>query len=168
METLVEVGLSAINLVRKTELAVEDKGVPGVYQVALPASLLAARRAHAALNVFHATVPVAQLDDFAFVVFDPVSREILPETVEHLAPVSAQLTQVSYRPFQVYHVLVQQCVPPTGASPASTLKLGAVMVAGVNRREAVGFAHSYLDRKGQVPRGAKLSFTVMRTVSNLR
>lgn len=50
------------------ELDDEDSGVVGVYEVALHEAVPPEGRANAALDGFHSSVPVANLDDFEFIV----------------------------------------------------------------------------------------------------
>ena len=78
-----EICIAALNLVRKSELEPEDIHVPGVYSLLVPASLLPAKKAAVALDVFHSKCPVAMLDDFAFYVFDPAKQIVIAQDEEH-------------------------------------------------------------------------------------
>lgn len=56
----------------------EDQHVPGIHVVAVsgvPTELVA----NAALDVFHSSVPVTELDAFEFLVIDPASSQVLEE-----------------------------------------------------------------------------------------
>lgn len=83
MKDCIEVGLVAANITLKRNLHADDRHVPGVYSILLDASVSQADRASAALDVFHSTCPVKNLDDFVFYAFDPATSEVLQETEEH-------------------------------------------------------------------------------------
>lgn len=75
----IEVAVAAVPGVTPAELNEEDRLVPGVYSVMVQKHLLPARMAAAALDRFHSTVPVGELEDFSFFVFDPQSGLVLEE-----------------------------------------------------------------------------------------
>jgi hypothetical protein len=69
----------AIPVVQPDDMDPEDTGVPGVYSVSVEKGLSEQTMASAALDLFHETIPVTILDDFAFYVIDPGTGRVLEQ-----------------------------------------------------------------------------------------
>lgn len=61
------------------ELSEEDKGVAGVYEVVVPAGIPDAEAASIALDTFHQTQPIGELDLFQITVLDEGGRMLSPD-----------------------------------------------------------------------------------------
>lgn len=66
---IVSIGINASNQVPLADLDELDKVVPGVYEIQIPATVPGEVRADVALDIFHSTVAVDDLDSFSFTPF---------------------------------------------------------------------------------------------------
>lgn len=83
MSNYITVALAAINHLNKPALHADDRSIPGLYHVELDDDLPKEKWASAALDIYHSLVPVKNLDDFAFVVFEPDTGIVLPQDPDH-------------------------------------------------------------------------------------
>lgn len=109
-EDLLAYWLNASPTVMDTALDGEDRAVPGVYVIYVHKDVPLARRPDAALDVFHSSVPVSTLDDFAFDVIDPQTGLVLDRSAEGEDYELAQQGEYGYQkepqPFEVATVTV--------------------------------------------------------------
>lgn len=156
MADYISVAVAAVNLVSKASVAAEDLHVPGVYSVMVPKGLSAATMASVALDALHSECPVSTLEDFAFVVFDPVTCKVLDEDENHesysKSHLARDLQRIGDRLPRFYSVTVEAV-----GSDKSVASVGAVQLAENNKQKARDRAlsllwDSRLDAAGCVPK----------------
>ena len=160
MSEYIDVAVAAINLRWKKYLEPEDRHVPAVYAVSVPRKLSAEKSASVALDVFHSTVPVGNLDDFVFRVFDPVTGRILPEDDNHEAysgsKLGCDLERISDRLPRLYEVDVR---PEGGEALSEPL---VICVACDKKGEAKEKAKALTSQLRLVPESCQVRFIAKR------
>jgi len=148
--------VAAVNLITKPKLEEEDRHVPGVYSVMVPKGLSDKTMASVALDAFHSECPVSDLDDFAFVVFDPISCKVLDEDENHESyskdHLARNLQRIGDRLPRFYSVTVEAV-----GSDKTVAQVGTVQLAENNKDKARERAlsllwESRLDAAGCVPK----------------
>jgi len=154
MDQYIDVAVAAINLRLKKHLEAEDRHVPAVYVVSVLKKLSAEKSASVALDVFHSTVPVGNLDDFVFLVFDPLTGRILPEDDNHEAYSGSNLgcdcERISDRLPRLYEVDVR---PVRGGALSEPL---VICVACDNKGEAKEKAKALTSRLHLIPEACQV------------
>lgn len=79
MADFIEVGLAVVPETHLKEMSEDDAGVVGVYRVMVPKGMKQSSMASIALDRFHETIAVDNLDDFSFYVFEPDTGAVLFE-----------------------------------------------------------------------------------------
>lgn len=135
MADYIALAVAAVNLITKPKLEEEDRHVPGVYSVMVPKGLSDKTMASVALDAFHSECAVGVLDDFAFVVFDPVTCKVLEEDEEHESYTKAHLARdlaaISDRVPRFYSVTVEAV-----GRDKSVTNVGSVQLTDNNKQLA--------------------------------
>lgn len=100
----------------------EDREVPGVYDVAVDATIQRRDWATVALDTFHDEVPVGVLEEFDFVVWDPERQcaieEIEPNAADEPAkPYGRLLGKMGDEPSEVRRAAIHRGEPPSDPDP---------------------------------------------------
>jgi hypothetical protein len=135
------VGINASNQVLLADLEEEDRSVPGVYRVLVPADLAPPQRASAALDVFHSKIGIGVPEDFSFTPYDIESNAALIETADHEAhstSMPSDIEKVSDTPLSLFDVKV------TCEGAQGVCEMGDVRVLATHVSEAESLALAIL------------------------
>jgi hypothetical protein len=110
------------------------------------------KKASVALDIFHASCPVDNLEDFEFYVFDPRTGLILSEDAEHETYSSAHLgrdlERVSNQTPYCYQVIIDAVSGDAALSRVGTIQIAAYSIEDAQRSASASLWGSHLDEGG--------------------
>lgn len=144
MADYIEIALAAINRTPKKNLEADDRHVPGLYSLMVKKGLPLGIMACAALDRFHSDLPISVLDDFCFIVFDPMTNIMIDEADDQEDYENADHANDVVLLSRPRHLGLYLVTVKSVAKDGSAATRGTVKIVAANKKEAGEHAKKHL------------------------